>query len=332
MRVVITGATGFLGRHVAEAFVQQGCEVAAIVRHTSRTGPLEALGVRLHTVTFDQPEALMQAVTGAEAIVHAAAKVHTYGRWREFQHVTVEGTRALLNAVARARVPHFIHLSTVGVYGWPRPDGRPFDETCIFGKPYRWNYYSRAKILAEQFVQQSPTPFTILRPTWVYGPQDTASIPRIVNALRAGRLKLIGDGNNRLSIVYVTDVARAVVAIAQNPKTRGAIFNIANDETCPTQREFLQIICRLTGLEEPTAQISYAAAHRLAFLSEGVAHVTGYRICPPLTRLAVLLLGGQRRYSSDKIRRAIGWQTSIGAEEGLRCALNNERRSQTVLR
>jgi nucleoside-diphosphate-sugar epimerase len=332
MRVVITGATGFLGRHVAEAFVQQGCAVAAIVRPTSQTAALQTLGVRLHTGTFDQPDALLRAVTDADVIVHAAAKVHTHGRWRDFHHVTVEGTRAMRDAAARARVPHFIHLSTVGVYGWPRPDGKPFDETCGLGKPYRWNYYSRAKILAEQFVRQSPVAFTILRPTWVFGPHDTTSLPRIVDALRTHRLKLIGDGNNKLSIIYVTDVARAVVAVAHNPKSRGETFNIAADESCPTQREFLRTSCRLARLEEPTAQISYVTAYRLAFLSECVAHASGYRICPPLTRLTVLLLGGQRRYSSEKIRRLLEWRPSIGIEEGLQCAFSHEPTSQSVLR
>ncbi len=332
MRVLITGASGLLGRHTAAAFAADGDDVVALVRPSSNTAPLKQPGIRLQVAGLDQPDALREAMRGCDAVVHCVARVHTHGLWREFYRTTVEGTRHTLEAARAANVGRFIHISTVGVYGWPRPDGRPYAETDPAGTPYRWNYYTRAKILAEDLVRQSPVPSTILRPTWVYGPNDDAGLGRIVASLRAGRLKTIGDGNNRLSLVYVADVARAIVAAARAAAAKGEIFNIAADQTCCTQREFITKICRITGAQEPAGSISYDAACRVAFLCECVAHATRYTVCPPLTRLAVLLLGGQRRYNGDKIRRVLGWQPSVDIEQGLSAALGHEPASAIVSR
>ena len=332
MRVLITGATGFLGSHLVEAFAQHGATLAAVVRPTSDTHRLQALGVRLHTATLDQPDLLSEAMHDTDAVVHAAAKVHTHGGWPEFRTATIDGTRHVLNAAIAARVPHFLDISSVGVYGQPRPDGQPYTETSTPGRIDRWNYYSRAKTEAEHLVQHAQQTgaiaTTIFRPTWVYGPRDLSTIGRILVALRARRLKLIGPGTNTLSLIYVTDVARAVVTAAANPQSRGQIFNVSADELGTTQREFFQHLCRLMALPEPTQHISYSLAHRLAFLSECIAHATRFRICPPLTRLTVLLLGGQRQYSSEKLRRVLGWQPTINITDGLRLTADSFRTPQ----
>jgi len=321
MRIFLTGATGFLGSHVAETLVHRGHTVHAAVRPTSRTEFLRALPVTLHPVALADPAGLERALTGADAVVHLAAHVHTTGPWREFHETTVTGTANLLAAARAAGVSHFLQLSTVGVYGRPRRDGRPFTETDDYGRPYRWNYYSRAKILAEQLVRASPLATTILRPTWIYGPRDTTSLGAISNALRHRRYRWIGDGHNRLSLLYVTDVAAAIALAVEHPAARGEIFNVAADNLAPTQREFITYLCELQHLPLPTTSLPYRLAHAAGWAGECVAHLTGFRVRPPLTRLSVLLLGGSRHYNGDKIRRVLGWQPTVSFTEGLRRAL-----------
>jgi nucleoside-diphosphate-sugar epimerase len=325
MRVLITGASGFLGSHIAEAFVQHGHTVAAIVRPSPRVDFLRSLGVELRQARLEHAHSLRRAIQDADVLVHTAAKVHTHGFWRDFVRTTIEGTRNTLQAAIEAGIGHYIQISTVGVYGFPRTDGAAFDETAPYGSPYRWNYYSRAKIEAEKLVRDAQSKqllaTTILRPTWVYGPRDTTSVQRLAAALRTGRYKWIGDGTNRLSLVYATDVANAVVLAATSPRAKGEIYNVAADETSPTQREFVARVCESLALPLPTASVSYRVAHRLAFASECVAHFSGYRVCPPLTRLAVLLMGGNRRYHSEKIRRELGWQPIVSFAEGIEAAL-----------
>jgi len=328
MHIILTGATGLLGSHLARVLVARGDAVTAIVRPTSRTESLRQLDVKCFPIPLDQVDRLTGAMCNADVVVHAAARVHTTGPWSDYYHVTVTGTRNVLAAAGAAGIRHFVHISSVGVYGWPRPDGRPFVETDGYGRLNRWNYYSRAKLLAEQLVCQSSVPFTILRPTLVSGPGDTAMLGRIVAALHARRLKLIGDGTNRLSLIFVTDVANAIAAAIHQPQARGEIFNVAADDLCLTQQEFIQQLCQLTGAPLPAARISYAAAFRLAFLSECVAHATAFRVCLPLTRLAVLLLGGRRGYNSDKLRHTLNWQPTVAMTDGLR-AYESSRNSKT---
>lgn len=325
MRVLITGASGFLGSHIAEAFVERGHTVAALVRPSSRVDFLQSLGVELRQATLEEASSLRDAMRGADLLVHTAAKVHTHGFWRDFVRTTIEGTRHTLQAAIEAGVGHYIHISTVGVYGFPRTNGAPFDETYPYGQPYRWNYYSRAKIQAEKLVRDAQAKqliaTTILRPTWVYGPRDATTLDRLSAALRAGRYKWIGDGSNKLSLVYVADAANAVLLAATDPRSRGQIYNVAADEASPTQREFVTRICELLALPVPTASISYRSAHRLAFASECIAHFSAYRVCPPITRLAVLLMGGHRRYHSGKIRSELGWQPTVPFTKGIEAAV-----------
>jgi nucleoside-diphosphate-sugar epimerase len=265
-------------------------------------------------------------MAGADVVVHVAARVHTQGFWREFVETTIDGTRTVLAAARAAGVRHFLQLSTVGVYGYPRPDGRPFDERDEYGQPHRWNYYSRAKIEAERLVRAAHEPgrlsTTVLRPTWVYGPRDATSLARLVAALRAGRLQWIGDAQNVLSLVYVTDVADAVYRAATLPAAAGRIYNVATDEPTLTQERFIGRLCELFQLPAPTRRMTYGMAHRLGMVSECMAHATGYRVSPPLSRLSVLLLGGQRRYRADAIQTELGWRPTTRFDDGIRRAVD----------
>jgi nucleoside-diphosphate-sugar epimerase len=330
MRVILTGASGFLGGHIAEVFAQQGHHVVSIVRPTSRTDLLQSLGVELVVSALEDTARLGDVMRGTDVVIHAAAQVDTHGFWRDFVQTTVEGTRHVLEAAQQAQVRHFIQISTVGVYGFPPPASVPFTEESPYGHIHRWNYYSRAKIEAEKLVRTAQESgriaTTILRPTWVYGPRDTTTLARLVAALRIRRFKWIGDGNNRLSLVYVTDVADAVVRAATNPRALGQVYNVATDETSPTQREFLTRICQLMELPLPGASVSYGIAYALGFGGECVAHLTRYQVCPPLTRLTVLLFGGNRRFNSEKIRAELGWRPIISFEEGIQQAVAWYRR------
>jgi nucleoside-diphosphate-sugar epimerase len=338
MNVLITGASGFLGGHCAEAFTHHGDTVRAIVRTSSRVEFLKSLGVSLHAAELDQADQLRQAMNGVDIVVHAATKVEPYGHWREFVEATIEGTRHVLQAAIVCGVRHFIYISSVGVYERPAREGTLDEVTSGYGTPYRWRYYAQAKIEAEKLVRQSRSDkrlsTTILRPTLMYGPHDTASFfGRIVPALRTRRVKWIGDGHNLLNLVYASDAANAIVLAATNPKSHGQIYNIADDENSPTQRQFITPVCELLGLPMPTGSLSYRLAHNLGFLGECLAHATGYRVRPPISRQSVLLLGGNRRFSNDKLKRELGWQPKVGFEEGIHRTVewfNASRRAQTT--
>lgn len=312
MNILITGATGFLGSHVGEAFQQRGDNVIAMVRSDSQGKTL----LPSRVAALDQPEQLRRAMAGIDVVVHAAAKVETFGPWSEFVRTTVDGTRNVLEAATDAGVGHFIHISSRGVYERPAREDILYKETLPYGRPYRWSYYARAKIEAEKIVRAARIKSTILRPTWVYGPRDKTILPRIIEALRSQRYRWIGDGMNRLNLIYVSDVANAIVATSRQG---GHIYNVSDDENSVTQREFITRICELSNLPLPTRSLSYQQAHCLGFLGECAARF-GVRL--PMTRLSALLLGGHRRFSNEKLRSELGWAPVVPFEQGIRLALH----------
>jgi 2-alkyl-3-oxoalkanoate reductase len=322
MRVLITGASGFFGGHLAEAFRHAGHAVVAFVRPSSATTLLRACGTEIQTGELTDLRALRTAAAGANVVVHAAARVDPFGRWSEFVQTTIAGTRHVLAAAGAEHVPQFIHISSRGIYERPKRADQPYDETCDYGTPYRWSYYARAKIEAEQVVREAQQrqliQTTIVRPSWIYGPRDRVIFPRIVTALRRRRLIWIGDGENLLNLIYVSDAVKAVLRVAGNPAAHGQIFNVSADELSVSQRVFITTICDLLALPIPVSRLSYPVAHRLGFLGECVAHATGFRVRPPLTRLSVLLLGGRRRFLNDQLKSRLGWQPVVPFAEGIR--------------
>ncbi|MCG3149505.1 MAG: 2-alkyl-3-oxoalkanoate reductase [Verrucomicrobiae bacterium] len=321
MRIALTGATGFIGSHIAESLTRQGHIVTALVRTGSRTDFLKSLGVAIKPAELHDRNGLVRALHDHDAIIHAAAKVDTYGFWRDFERTTVAGTRNVVQAATDAGVRRFVHISSVGVYGWPRADGTPFVETDPYGTPYRWNYYSRSKIAAEKTVQTATIETTILRLTWVFGPRDPTTLGRLVRALRERRVRWIGTADNVLDLVYASDMADAVVLASTNPKAAGQIYNVSARESSATQREYVTAICEQLNLPLPKKTLSPRFAAGLGFLSECIAHATAYRVRPPLTRHTFMLFGGQRRYSTDKIRADLGWTPRVDFATGIRQTL-----------
>jgi 2-alkyl-3-oxoalkanoate reductase len=322
MRVAITGITGFLGGSLAHTLIQRGHQVIGIVRPTSPSGHLRPLGVDLRVAPLENAAPLRAALSGADVLVHAAAKVHHLGPWRDFVTNTIQGTRAALDAAVAAGLPHFIQISTVGVYGFPPArGGAPFVETDGQGRIHRWNYYSRAKAEAETIVhaaqQTGRIAATVFRPTWIYGPRDAAILGRLTDALRQRRFRWIGDADNRLSLVYVTDAANAIALAVERDAARGQTYNICADEFSPTQAEFITRLCELLQLPLPTRRLSYRAAYALALASECATQATAGRLRLPWTRLSVLLLGGHRRFANDKLRQELGWQPQVSFAEGI---------------
>src|SRR5438132_3316006 len=151
LRILVTGATGFVGGHVAEACVKRGHAVSTIARPGSATGPLEQLGVTIHRGDLTDPEIIRQAVAGIDAVVHCAAKVGDWGPVEEYRAVNVEALRHLLEACKGRPLRRFIHVSSLGVYAarhhYGADEAEPLPATHMDG-------YTQTKVEAEQLALQ----------------------------------------------------------------------------------------------------------------------------------------------------------------------------------
>jgi len=318
---LITGATGLLGSHIVEKLVAAGQPVRALVRPGSDTRLLDSLKVQKALGDVTDPASLKDAMKGVQVVYHAAAQVGDWGPWQRFVAVTIEGTRNMLKAAAEAGVRRFLHVSSISTYGHPDGAGLVLDETAPLGVHlHKWSYYSRAKVEAEKLAWaaygRGEVALTVVKPSWLYGERDRASMPRLIRAIRAGKIKLLGDGSNRLNLTYAGNEAEGCVLAATNDKALGQVYNLSNDGAI-TQAEYFNRIAEAVGAEPVTRKVPYRVAYGAAFVMELIGHMFGSEKPPLVTRYAVWLMGRRCFFSCQKARSELGWQPTVSYEEGI---------------
>ena len=247
---LVTGATGLLGSHIVEKLLARGQPVRALVRAGSDTRVLDGWKVERAVGDVTDPASLAAAVRGVHTVYHAAAQVGDWGPWRRFVATTVRGTANMLAAGREAGVQRFLHVSSISSYGHPDGEGMVLDESAPLGvKLHRWSYYSRAKVEAEERVRAAwdrrELPITIVKPSWLYGPRDRSSMPRLIRAIRAGRARIIGDGTNRLNLTYAGNEAEGCILAATSERAIGQTYNLSNDGEITLQEYLNKIAAHL---------------------------------------------------------------------------------------
>ncbi len=319
---VITGATGLLGSHIAEALAARGERVRALVRPASDVSFLRGLGAEQAVGDLHDPESLRRAVEGADVVYHCAARVGDWGPWSLYRREIIDATDNLLSACRAAGTRRVLYVSSVTVYGHPPAGPEPITEDAPLGQRlyWLWDYYCRSKIAAEALARAAGPAVTIVRPSWIYGPRDRTSLPRLMKTLRAGRVTLIGGGDNLLNVVYAADVAEGAVLAANHPAAGGRAYNLSSEGEL-TQREFLDALTDALGLPRVRRRVPFRLAYAGGFLSEVIGRAIFLKRPPHITRYAVGLVGRPTRFSIARAREELGWRPRVAAREGLRRAL-----------
>ena len=248
-RILLTGATGFIGCRVAEVLgLREGCEVRALVHNPGNASRLARLPVDMRMADFGSPEDLRKAVDGCDAVVHCAIGT-SWGQRREIFAVTVDGTRRLAEAALAAGVKRFVHLSSIAIHG---NDVRgTLDESTPI-RPPRGDDYSESKAKAEQVISQairSGLPAVVLRPTNVFGAYSTTFITRPVQALAEGRLVLVDSADCPSNTVYVDNLVEAIICSLKGPdRIVGETFTIGQGDDL-TWGDFYGFFARELGAE-----------------------------------------------------------------------------------
>jgi len=317
---LVTGATGLLGSHIVEQLRKRGQPVRVLVRRGSDRAWLETQNVEFVEGDITEPESLQRACAGADVVYHSAAKVGDWGPWEDFQRITIDGTRNILEAAIAAGVRRFVHISSISAYGYHTKDGT-VDETFALGyKLYRWAYYSKSKVAAEQLVwdaqQARRIEVTVIRPAWIYGPRDRTTIARLYRMVKNGQAKILGRGDNRLNVVYAGNIAEAALEAAGRADCNGEAFNCSNDGHI-TQQEYFDLLARAIGAPPVKRHVPYRAAYCVGFLLECLGHALRWSRPPFVTRYAVWLMGRRSYFSADKARRVLGWKPTVTYEVGI---------------
>lgn len=320
MKVFVTGATGFVGAHVARHLADQGAQLRALVRKTSNLSNLH--GVDADTVTGDllQPEGLRSAIRGCDALMHVAADYRLWVPRPEAMYASnVEGTRTLLRIAREEGVPRCVYTSSVATMGF-KADGTIVDEATPVSIADMIGHYKRSKFLAEQAAIEAARTgqqVIILNPTTPVGAQDVKPTPTgriVVDFLNRKFPAYVDTG---LNIVDVSEVALAHCAALQ--KGRPGERYILGGENL-TLKQILDKMSAITGLPSPTMRVPHGVAMTFAFFDE---IVTGrIRGCEPRATVEAVRMGKKKMFaSSAKAQRELGFRVTP-VYEALRSAID----------
>jgi dihydroflavonol-4-reductase len=320
MKVFLTGATGFVGHHVASALAAQGADLRLLVRKTSNLKNLEGIPGETGVGDLADPETLKPALRGVDAVVHVAAD---YRLWipdpAAMYRANVDGTRELLRLAREAGVPRFVYTSSVATMHF-RTDGIVINEDTPVSLADMVGHYKRSKFLAEQEAikaAEAGQQVIILNPTTPIGPNDAKPTPtgRIIVDFLNGKFPAYVDTG--LNLVDVAEVARAhVVALTQGTPGRRYILGGEN----LTLKQILDKMSAITGIPSPRTQIPFAVAVTYAFFEEWI---TGrIRGKEPRATLEEVRMGRKKMFaSSARAQQELGFRL-IPVYEAMRSAID----------
>jgi dihydroflavonol-4-reductase len=307
MKVFLTGATGFVGHHVARALAAQGAGLRLLVRTTSNLGNLEGIAGETCVGDLAQPESLRSALDGCDAVVHVAADYRLWTRDPPAMYrANVDGTRGLLRLAREARVPRFVHTSSVATMHF-RADGQAVDEDTPVCLGDMVGHYKRSKFMAEQeavAAAKDGQQVIILNPTTPVGPNDAKPTPtgRIFVDFLNGRFPVYVDTG--LNLVDVAEVARTHVdALTRGIPGRRYILGGEN----LTLKQILDKMSAISGIKSPTVRIPFAAAAAYAFFDEWVTgRILGRE---PRATLEEVRMGRMKMFaSSARAQQELGFR------------------------
>ncbi len=296
---------------MAEALAARGDELTALVRSPAKAGPLRASGCRLLEGGLEDERALAALVDGQDVVYHVAGVVAARTQ-DEFMLANRDGAARLARAARRAGVARFVLVSSLAASG-PSAPGEAIDEAS---GPGPLTAYGRSKLAGEQAVRATGVPLTVVRPAAVYGPRDRAFLT-LFRAAARGLVPLPGDGRQALTLVHARDLARALVAAADSPRTLGGTYHAGNDAPV-TQRALAEAVGRAVGRRRPLRCLPLPR-----LLVRPALGLTG-TLSRALGRAPLLdadksneLLAPGWVCKSDALRRDAGWRPAIPLEAGL---------------
>lgn len=317
-RVLVTGASGFIGSHVARALAVAGYDVLATGRDANRLASLSKASIAIAAADLAS-DALDVLVTGRDAIVHCAGLTSPWGPREAFVRANVVATQRLLDTALRNHVGRFVHCSSPSIYF------RLADQFNIpepFVAPARWiNAYAETKWQSEQLVMQARyagMARVVLRPRAVIGEGDRAIFPRVIALACRGWFLYIDGGSALIDVTCVDNVADAVcaaltIAVPSGPE----VFNITNGEPLRVC-ELLGKLFAALDMQVHPVRLSRNVALALATMAEAVARMRPGQPEPRLTRYGVGVIGYSQTLDISRARAILAYQPRVTVDEGIR--------------
>ena len=336
--LLVTGGGGFLGKAIARLLIDRGDRVISFSR--GYYPELEALGVEQIQGDISNPIAVENALRGVDAVYHVAAKAGVWGDYRDYYRINTLGTRNVIAACNSCGVSRLIYTSSPSVV-FDGGDMENADETLPYPAGYH-SAYPQTKALAEQAVRLAGgwshmadgrwrriekntrtagegLKTIILRPHLIWGPGDNHLVPRILK--RAKRLRRIGDGKNRVDVIYIDNAARAHLlaeeALIRQPELSGNVYFISQGKPVLLWK-MIDDILLAGGLSPVKHSISPQAAYGIGAALEWLYKALALKAEPQMTRFVARELSTSHWFDIRAARRDLGYAPEVTTEEGLR--------------
>ena len=320
MNALVTGAGGFLGLYIVEMLVKRGDRVRALCR--GQYQKLDSLGVETVEADLRDRDAVVAACQDIDVVYHVAGAAGIWGSWNHYYGINTLGTQHVVAGCRTHGLRRLVYTSSPSVTFDGRPQ-RGVDESAPY--PTRWMcHYPHSKALAEQHVLSANGRDGLLtcalRPHLIWGPRDGHLIPRLLDRARRGQLRRVGDGTNRVDIVYVENAAEAHLlagdSLVEGSPVAGRAYFISQGEPVNCWKWIDQILA-LAGLPPIERSISLRAARCAGAVLEGVHAVLRLRGEPRMTRFLAAQLGTDHYFDIRRAREDFGYQARISTAEGM---------------
>jgi nucleoside-diphosphate-sugar epimerase len=328
MKLLVTGGTGFIGSHLAEAGRRRGAEVVVLglTDRPEEQANMELLrrqGVEVLGGSITDEALCRRAVQGATHVFHLAVAMREGGKRDDFfESVNLEGTRRLLEASVAEGVQRFVYCSTIGIFGHRVP-GVTTEATPLAPG----NIYERTKVSAEALVREIGAgrglPYVILRPADVYGPRDQRLLKLFAGVSR-GRFPLFGRGDGRRHMIYVDDVVSGFFKACERDEALGQALILAGPRPC-TLRELIAEVQTALGRPRYGRRLPLQPMLMLSAVVEDVCQALG--LDPPIYRRRMDFFWSDVEFDTSRARRVLDWAPTVDLPEGIRRTRDDYRRA-----
>jgi nucleoside-diphosphate-sugar epimerase len=321
MKILVTGGTGFLGRHVVWRFASTGANVVFTGRNARAADDVINLAVgrvKWQPLAHGEPDAvslLTRVADDADVVVHCAALSTPWGSCMDFHNANVASTAEVLAACNDRQVKRLVHISTPSLY-FDFQDRLNIREDMVLPSPV--NEYARTKAAAEDLVRAEPPPETvILRPRALFGPWDQTLMPRLLRVMQRGPLPIMRGGNIQLDLTYIDNVVDAVYLAATKPLPRSPVtYNVSNGEP-QSLLGLLETLAREFAIPLRTRRLPWPIV-KLAATGLEMAARLGNGKEPLLTRYSAGVLAFSQTLDISALRNEMGYQPGVSIDDGIR--------------
>lgn len=320
MKILVTGAGGFLGSHIARQLLKTGNEVRGFSRGVYPE--LEMLGMQWVHGDLRNDADVSKACQGMDAVIHTAAVPGIWGSWKKYHGINTLGTQNIIRAVQDHEIRYLVYTSSPSVtFGGGDQSG--ISEDVAY--PEKWLcHYPHSKALAEQQVLAANIEGRLatcaLRPHLIWGEDDPHLIPRLIDRGRSGKLRIVGTGNNLIDMVHVENAAYAHLcalnALQESPNACGKAYWISQ-QTPVNCWQWINEILSYADIVPITKRISSKAAYRSGAICEFIYKTLAIKSEPPMTRFLALQLSADHYFDNTRSRNLLGYQPILSTNDAM---------------